>query len=136
MGFKRKKPTIVEMTFDGDYEGLEINFKVPSINQYLELLKCSGKLDQAEKDGNADAVEEGVDELARVLVSLFDSWNMTDDDDNPIELTKEELKNEELKFLMTVTDALANVMTDADSDLEKESTSGETSLTSLTMEAL
>lgn len=128
MGFKRKKPTTIDMTFDGDYEGLKMSFRMPSIGEYIEFIRVAGKLASLDDSADVDAAEAGMEEMINILLKFTQSWNMEDEEGNAIPLNKEELKKEDVSFLMLIGNALGSAFGGVDADLGKDSGSGETSL--------
>lgn len=74
-GYKRQKP-LYALKFEGDeFEGLEIMARTIPLSKFFELQRL-----QELASTDADAAEEVVRRLAGVLVS----WNLLDDDDNPV----------------------------------------------------
>lgn len=128
MGFKRKKPTTIEMTFDGDYEGLQMSFKMPSIGEYIEFIRVAGKLALVDDDADTETLASSTEEMIDQLLRFTYSWNMEDEDGNAVPLNKEELKKEDVSFLMLIGNALGSAFGGVDADLGKDSGSGETSL--------
>jgi hypothetical protein len=128
MGFKRKKPTTIEMTFDGDYEGLKMSFKMPSIGEYIEFIRVAGKLALVDDDADTETLASSTEEMIDQLLRFTYSWNMEDEDGNAVPLNKEELKKEDVSFLMLIGNALGSAFGGVDADLGKDSGSGETSL--------
>ncbi len=128
MGFKRKKPTTIEMTFDGEYEGLQMSFKMPSIGEYIEFIRVAGKLALVDDDADTETLASSTEEMIDQLLRFTYSWNMEDEDGNAVPLNKEELKKEDVSFLMLIGNALGSAFGGVDADLGKDSGSGETSL--------
>jgi len=130
MGFKRKKPTTIDMTFDGDYEGLKMSFRMPTIGEYIEFIKVAGKLSELDEDADVAAATEGIEEMINILLRFTVSWNMEDEDGAAVPLNKEELSKEDVSFLMLIGNALGSAFGGVDPELGKGSGSGETSLMS------
>lgn len=87
MGFKVPKNTLT-VTFPGDpiFEGAEIEMRL-TINDTLKLQEFVEE-DGSVTIGNMDKLERMID----VLSGLVISWNLTDDDDNPIPVSKESFR--------------------------------------------
>jgi hypothetical protein len=128
MGY-RKTPTIYQLTFaDPDYEGLEVRCKALKLGRLRKLLAVTGK---------GDMSNEELDELFGILEEGLLSWNLEDEDGNPVPTTREGINDQEVPFILDIVDTWIDGMTGVGEDLGKGSSSGETFPVALpTMEAL
>lgn len=133
MSYKRKITTIT-VKFDGDYDGLEVVMKALKIKTFKTLIPLMTKFDGVD-DTDADAVLELADKVAQIISEYAVSWNMVDDDENPVPLS--ELPDEEIALILGLFQGWTQGMSGTDADLGKDLTSGETSpMPSLQMELL
>ena len=128
MGY-RKVPTIYHLSFaDPDYEGLEITMKSIKIGRVRKLMRILA-LD--------DADQEQMDEMFALLEEGLVSWNLVDDDDQPVPTTIAGIEEQELPFILDIIGTWLDGMTGVSEDLGKGSSSGVTSPVELpTMETL
>lgn len=81
MGFKKPSNTI-KLTFTGEYEGLKVAVKTPSIKTAL-FMQSLEKMDD----------NEGVPAMVKSLAEHIVSWNVEDDNGKTIKATENELTN-------------------------------------------
>lgn len=93
MGYKVKVNTITLKFADEEFDGLEVETKKISINQYMRLLA----LDEV-KEESAETVEEMLSIFAACLVK----WNLEDDKGKTVPTTLKGVKDQDLEFIMTV----------------------------------
>lgn len=129
MGFK-KVPTIYTLTFEGtDWEGLEVRMKSTSFGTIRRLFRLLND----DSAGDLDSVEAIVKLLAGHLVS----WNMEDENDQPVAADEKGLDDQDFGFIMELSNRYLDQVTGVVGDLGKDSTSGEKFPGQLpTMEAL
>lgn len=129
MGFK-KVPTIYTLTFeDTDWEGLEVRMKSTSFGTIRRLFRLLND----DAAGDLDSVEAIVKLLAGHLVS----WNMEDENDQPVTADEKGLDDQDFGFIMELSNRYLDQVTGVVGDLGKDSTSGEKFPGQLpTMEAL
>ncbi len=133
MSYKRKITTVT-VKFDGDYEGLEVVMKSLKIKTFRQLIPLMTKFENLDET-DTTAVMDLADQLTAVINEYAVSWNMIDDDDNPVPL--EELGEEDLPLIMGLFAGWTQGMAGVDTDLGKDLTSGETSpMPSIEMETL
>lgn len=128
MGYK-KIPTIYELAFeDEDYEGLVVRMKSLKLGRVRKL----AALTDDESVGGED-----FSEMVDLFLEGFVSWNLEDEDDQPIEATREAVDDMEPQFFMDILMTWLDGMINVSPDLGKDSGSGATSPVPLpTMEAL
>lgn len=129
MGFK-KVPTIYTLTFEGtDWEGLEVRMKSTSFGTIRRLFRLLND----DSAGDLDSVEAIVKLLAGHLVS----WNMEDENDQPVAADEKGLDDQDFGFIMELSNRYLDQVTGVVGDLGKDSTGGEKFPGQLpTMEAL
>lgn len=129
MGFK-KVPTIYTLTFEGtDWEGLEVRMKSTSFGTIRRLFRLLND----DAAGDLDSVEAIVKLLAGHLVS----WNMEDENDQPVTADEKGLDDQDFSFIMELSNRYLDQVTGVVGDLGKDSTGGEKFPGQLpTMEAL
>lgn len=128
MGYK-KVPTVYTLDKIKGSEGLEIRIKGLRVGKLRRLVRI---LESDER-----SLTEVLDEALDLISANAVSWNVTDEDDQPIELSREGLEELELSELMEILGAWTDKLTSVGDDLGKDSTSGESFPgRPLTMEAL
>jgi len=133
MSYKRKAATVT-VKFSGDYEGLEVVMKALKIKTFRQLIPVMTKFENVDEN-DPTAMIDLTDELSGIINEYAVSWNMVDDDDNPVPLS--ELAEEDVNLVMGLFAGWTQGMAGVDQDLGKDLTSGETSPTpSLQMELL
>lgn len=127
MGYKPKR-TLYKLTFeDPDLAGLEVTARSISVDGLL------GMIDMYEQAQGVDA-QKFTPEDVKLLTDLFArfvkvlaSWNIEDDDDQPVPMTVEGLQSLELDFVMQLIEAWISGMVQAPPPLPGSSSSGATS---------
>lgn len=133
MGYKPKR-TLYRLTFeDPDLEGLEVvtrGVSVGGLKKFAEMYETvqalgldGGADDQALKPEHIKLLDEFFGSFAKVLVS----WNVEDDDGQPVPTTTEGLLSQELEFVMQVIESWMTGMVQAPPPLPGGSNSGGTS---------
>lgn len=117
MGYKSKAKRIT-LDFDGDkeFEGLEVTTKGLSIGDYLDVAALTN---EASTD---------VTPLLAAFASSLISWNLEDEDDQPVPATLEGVKSQDIEFIMTIVSAWMKAAAGVKDSVGKDSPSGETSL--------
>lgn len=121
MGFKAPRK-VFRLTFaDSEYEGLEVIARGASVGGMLDVQGLA-----------ADAVEGRASGAGAGMIALFTeslvSWNLTDDDDQPIPATADGIRGLDIDFVMLLIRAWASHQTEVPDPLAEGSTSGEISL--------
>lgn len=128
MGYK-KVPTIYTLDKIKGSEGLVIRIKGLRVGKLRRLVRI---LESDER-----SLTEVLDEALDLISANAVSWNVTDEDDQPVELNREGLEELELSELMEILGAWTDKLTSVGDDLGKDSISGESFPgRPLTMEAL
>lgn len=105
MGYKRARKRY-RLTFeDPELEGLEVVMGSLSISEFMELTSAVGGVSAESADGVTGLLEK--------FASRIISWNLEDDDDQPVPADFDGVKTQELGFVMAIVtawmDAIANV---------------------------
>lgn len=125
----RRVPTIHTLDkIDGE-EGLIVRLKGLRIGKLRKLIRIM----ESDEQGLSDML----DELTETMAAAAVSWNLEDEDGNPVEFDRDGIEELELDQLMGIVNAWTGAMTSVDDELGKDSTSGERfPVPPLTMEAL
>jgi hypothetical protein len=116
MAYKRKNRVYTLAWEDGDYNGLEVVVSSISMGELAELLELSQKSDR----GDAKAAMELIDRLAGKLKS----WNIEDDDDQPVPASFDGLKSLDPGEMSEIVTKWVQTMTRVTDELGKGSTNG------------
>jgi hypothetical protein len=117
-GYKRKSKNYVLAFEDPEMDGLEVKVKSLSVGKVREFLAKS-RANEVDVDGTFDDFE-------KALLS----WNLLDDDDQPVPTNREGIDGQDVDFIMAIVTAWMETITgvpDAD-PLDGRSNSGEPSL--------
>ena len=126
MGY-RKKSTVHTLEFK-QYEGLVIRMKGLKIGKMRRVLRA------LDEDKETLAL---VDEMVTFVTEGLVSWNLEDEDGNPLPVDREQVEDLEFDMLSTILGDWLGKMTGPDEELGKDSSSGEKFPGQpLTMEAL
>ncbi len=119
MGYKRKRKTY-KLDFSGtEYEGLEATLTGLTTGEYLEFVSLSS----SGEDENE--TEKMLKFFARHLVS----WNLEDEDDQPVPPTYEGVTSNDLTMSMFILYAWTDALVNVSEKTEKKSSAGEQLLT-------
>lgn len=125
----RRVPTIHTLDKIEGEEGLIVRLKGLRIGKLRGLIKIM----ESDEQGLSDML----DELTETMAAAAVSWNLEDEDGNPVEFDRDGIEELELDQLMGIVNAWTGAMTSVDDELGKDSTSGEKfPVPPLTMEAL
>jgi hypothetical protein len=127
-GYRRKSKNYVLAFEDPEMDGLEVKVKSMSVGKVREFLARSRSDDGVDVDGTFTDFE-------KALLS----WNLLDDDDQPVPPTRVGIDAQDVDFIMAIVTAWMETITGvADADpLDGRSNFGEPSLVaSLPMEPL
>lgn len=98
-----KRPPLL-LVFEGEeYEGLEVRARRPTIADILDLARLRS-IGPATTE--ADVLSK-LDGLMARMASLITSWNLLDDDDQPIPVTAETVAAQDYPFMMAIASAIA-----------------------------
>lgn len=95
MSYKRERRVYIMEFADPEYEGLEIQVRSIPIRELTHLMT----LDPESEDPNVRA--SSIDKLMSAFAEALVSWNMTDENDNPLPTTLEYIESEDADFVMT-----------------------------------
>jgi hypothetical protein len=117
MGY-RKVPTIYTINDIAGEDGLIVRLKAIKIGKLRKLM--------AVVDSDEDDIkEEQLDEIFKLLEQGLVSWNLEDEEGQPIPSDMSGIDEQELPFIMKILAAWLENMTGVDDDLGKGSPSGE-----------
>lgn len=125
MGYKRPAKTF-HLKFTGELEGLEVHVKSITLGEMFEL---DGLLAGNDKTPTAEEVSAVFKSFAKALMS----WNLEDDNDQPVPATLEGIYTQDMEFIMEIIAAWMEAVTGVDGDLGKGSIVGGQSLEELTL---
>lgn len=122
MGYKRERRTYVMEFADPEYEGLEIRVRSIPIRELTYLMSLNPEA--AEGEERASSINKLMSAFAEALVS----WNMTDENDQPLPTTLEYIESEDADFVMTCIAQWMKAMSQVDdaSPLDSNSEPGPT----------
>jgi hypothetical protein len=117
MGY-RKVPTVYHLTFaDPEYDGLEVvmtSIKIGKIRKLMRVLDEEGR------------TQEQMDEMFNLIDEGLVSWNLEDENGQPVPTTVAGIEDQELQFILDILETWLDGMTGVNDDLGKGSSSGET----------
>jgi len=117
MSFKRKRK-VYKLDFEGtEYEGLEAKVRGLTTGEYLEIVSLSAPGTEGDKETEA---------MLRMFAAHLLSWNLTDEDDEPVPTTYEGVKTNDFVMNMYIINAWTNAIATVPEKTEKKSLSGET----------
>lgn len=114
MGY-RKKISVHTLKFENpEYEGLVVRMKALSFGKVRKLIKAT----EAAEDDNFDD-----------LFSLVDhglaSWNLEDENGDPVPATSEALNDQDFSFVLDIVHSWLDAMTGVEEELGKGSSNGQ-----------
>lgn len=107
-GYKRERRTYVMEFEDPEYEGLEIKVRSLPIRNLQHLLSLNPESDDPKQ--RAESINQMMCAFAEALVS----WNMTDENDDPLPTTLEYIESEDVDFIMTCISQWMKVVSQVD----------------------
>lgn len=115
MGFQRGTLNLVFA--DPQFDGLEVKARRASIGEISKLTQLANV--------DADSLTEDeqhtyVDKLCNALAKGVNSWNYEDEEDNPIPVTTQAMRDVDLVMLYSILDAWLRASTEVPSDVEKK----------------
>jgi hypothetical protein len=118
-GYRRSRT--VKLTWaGGEFAGLEIRVRRISVRRYLDLAPLlDGQLDTDTEDGRKAALE-----LLSEFGSLIRSWNLQDEDGEPVPCTAEAFLDQDPTFVREVLDQWAAAVAGVSAPLETPSSAG------------
>jgi len=126
MGF-RAPSTIFKLNFKGELEGLEVATKSVPTGDLMDLMRMAVSLGSRGSDikpEDMDAVNSLFAGFAKALLS----WNLEDEEGEPIPATLEGIVGQEFNFVIAIIMTWVEAVAGVNIDLEKDSPSGKTSM--------
>jgi len=134
MGYKRKK-TIYKLIFE-DEDGLEVRAYAPPLSflqRSIDMAALAGRRSDDLSPDELALVTGFFSGFAKYLVS----WNLEDDDDQPVPATLDGLLDQDMDFVFQIIDAWLDSVGEVAGPLGQSSSAGSPSLAaSLPMEPL
>jgi hypothetical protein len=129
MGYKVQQ-TIYKLRFaeDDEFAGVEVKARGVGMGKLLKLGKLVGKLSEGAKE--TDFIEAMEDEVLVSFAKSLVSWNLEDEDDNPIPATLESLMDDDLlppKLVFTIISEWIEQQGAVDGPLDGSSVTGKNS---------
>lgn len=125
MGYKRN-PKVYHLKFEGEYDGLEVMVRSLSMGQLI----------QARGGGSGDG-KDGTGELVELLAERLVSWNLEDEDGQPVPPTLEAIKGEDNDLIFAIINHWTDAIGGVKAPLPEGSPAGEPSqVASIPMEPL
>lgn len=125
MGFKVPKRTI-PLNFKGtELEGLEVNIKPLPLGEYLEYQKGFRRLVESGDEVTPEDEKFAEDTLRR-FAQVIDSWDLEDENGNPIPATHDGIMSLDPDFVFAMLNSFVMAIEGVGPELGKESNSGET----------
>jgi hypothetical protein len=119
MSFKRRRK-VYKLDFEGtEYEGLEAKVRGLTTGEYLEIVSLSAPGTEGDKETEA---------MLRMFAAHLQSWNLTDEDDEPVPTTYEGITTNDFVMNMFIINAWTNAIASVPEATEKKSPSGESPL--------
>jgi hypothetical protein len=129
MGYKPPKKTYKLKFENPDRDGLEVYTKPVSLGEQMHFAELSQRAD------NDDLA--AFEELLQMLAGNIESWNLEDDEDQPMPVSVESLKAQERNLVLEIIEGWFQAQTGVPAPLSGGSTSGDTSqVVSIPMETL
>lgn len=118
MGY-RKVPTIYELAFEeGDMDGLVVKMKSMKLGRIRRMVALTS-------DESVEVNDQQLEEMIDLFVDGLVTWNLEDEDGNPIPATREGVEDQEAPFILAILSKWLGVMTGVPAELGKDSTSGQ-----------
>lgn len=114
MGYRRV-PTILTLTEFKGYEGLVVRMKAISYGKVRRLIALSNDTEN----------DEATEEMASAFQEHLVSWNVEDEQGNPVPSTVEGVDAQDFDFIMDIIGGWLDMVTGPTEELGKDSSSGE-----------
>ncbi|MEV0618539.1 hypothetical protein AB0I81_34790 [Nonomuraea sp. NPDC050404] len=125
MGYKRPAKVYKLVFAEDDMEGLEVKARSMSTGALLDMAPLFDlKLSASPTAEEMESIAELLEKFAEVLVS----WNLEDEDDQPVSATLEGLLDQDIDFVMRIILAWADAISGVPAPLPHPSPGGEPSL--------
>jgi hypothetical protein len=118
MGFKIKHK-VYKLDFTGtEYDGLEVRVGGLTMGEWMEFVGLA----------DSDEPSNDTDRMLKMFAAHLKSWNLEDEDDEPVPATLDALRSVDFKMVMFIIHAWMDALADVPKGTGKGSASGETSL--------
>lgn len=115
---RRYKPKgkVYDLVFDDStaFDGLEVSLRGLSTGEMLGMMRL-----MQDSENPAAAAE-----IVETVVKAIRTWNLDDEDDKPLPVTRENVLDQDLDMILAVAKAWVNGIAGVSDDLGKGSTSG------------
>ncbi len=128
MGYRRELKRYVLKFEDEEFSGFECVCGSLSVDEFLELNALAGEM----MSSNPDVEEVG--RLFNLLSEKIVRWNLEDDEGKPIAHGPEDLRAQDIDFIVAILMAWLDGMSVVPGPLPNDSSSGGTSLDAMTTE--
>lgn len=120
-GYKRERRTYIMEFAEPEYEGLEIKVRSIPIRNLQYLMSLDPESEDIKIRG------ESINQMMCAFAEALVSWNMTDENDQPIPPTLEYIESEDVDFIMTCISEWMKVISQVDdaSPLDSNSPPGQ-----------
>lgn len=122
----RHVPKTYKLTFE-DYPGLVIETKSVSTGRLMKLMRMAVRLqdkDVSDASGLTEEDTEAVDALFSGFAQALVSWNLEDEDGNPVPTTKEGVYEQDFDLILSLINDWIEAVSGTPGDLGKGSNSG------------
>jgi hypothetical protein len=123
VGYKRSTRIIRLVFEDPEFDGLQVRAKVVPLGQLMSIAELAG----ATEEHGAGAMQSVRDLFAGFADALV-SWNLEDDDDQPVPATYEGMLTQDFDFMMSVVQQWMTAVAGVAAPLGRGSSGGETAL--------
>jgi hypothetical protein len=119
MGFK-KKPRHYRLTFqDEDLEGFECTMAGLTVDEFLSITALADTI-------TGESSQEDAGRFFEIMAEKIISWNLEDEDDNPIGHSPADIRAQDFDFMMTIQMAWLGAMASVPGPLLNGSANGGT----------
>jgi hypothetical protein len=126
-GYQRKKKIYKLIFADEEMNGLEVRCHSISIETMLELTALAGLAGKALSEFTTDDYDS-VNTVFEAFSGALVSWNLEDEDGNPVPATLEGVKTQDLDFIDVIIKAWMERVAGISDPLARNSTAGQRSL--------
>jgi hypothetical protein len=127
-GYKRKRKTYRLDFSDTEWNGLEVRVKGLTTGEYLQLVQLSATSEEGDSETEA---------MLKMFASHLISWNLEDDEGDPIGTSFEDIKENDFTMNMSIVRAWTDALASVPEKVEKKFTTGDAALVaSIPMETL
>lgn len=124
MGFKIKRKTYLLEFEDPEFEGLMVEVRSAPLGQFIDMTKMAQLAEEKDETAAANATVKLFESFSNALVT----WNLEDEDDNPVPATFEGLQTLDVDAAMYLIQSWMTAIGGVNTPLGSASTAGATSL--------